>query len=127
MLSLSHEGYLALKKSGTGSDIVKTLSRLERFIRSTGMGEFTSEICSFKAKWDVWRTKYRHQISDSDHMVIVSKAKEILATKKVVSEMVKQARDTAAALSPTLPSGIALAVDEMLGLVFSIAADAEPK
>lgn len=127
VLSLSYKGYLALKQCGAGSDLVKTLSRLDRFIQSNGMDAFTSEICSFKARWDMWRTEYRHQISDPDHMVIVSKAKEILATKKMVSEMVTQAMDTVAVLNPTLPSGITLRADEMLGLVFSIAADAEPK
>lgn len=127
VLSLSHEGYLALRQGGARSDLVKTLSRLDRFIRSSGMEQYTSQICSFKAKWDIWRTKFRHQISDSDHVVIVAKAKAIIATKKMIDEMVPLAKDAADALRPTLPPGMMLGAEEMLGLVFSIAADAEPK
>jgi hypothetical protein len=127
VLSLSHEGFLALKQAGAGKDLVRTLSRLERFCRTSGLEQFTSQICAFKAKWDVWRTKYRHQLADADHMTVLSKAREILAATKTPADVVRLAKEAAEALTPTLPGGIRLAGDEMVGLVFSLAADAEPK
>jgi Cap4 dsDNA endonuclease len=127
VLSLSHEGYKALKAGGAGKDLVKTLSRLDRFCRGAGLENFTSQICSFKAKWDVWRTKYRHQLADADHVTIVSKAQEIRATKKQLTEMVPLAKEAAEVLNPTFPTGVVITPDEVLGLLFSLAADAEPR
>jgi hypothetical protein len=127
VLSLSHEGFMALKQGGAGKDLVKTLSRLERYCKTAGLEQFTSQICGFKAKWDVWRTKHRHQLPDADHMTVLSKAREILAATTIPAEIVRRAKEAADALTPTLPGGIALAGDEMVGLIFSLAADAEPK
>lgn len=127
VLSLSHEGYKALLAGGTSKGLVKTLSRLDRYCRGAGLEQFTAEICSFKAKWDVWRTAQRHRLEDSDYVSIVTKAQEVLATSKPLAELIPLAKEVAASVSPSLPSGISLAGEEILGLVFSLAADAEPK
>jgi Cap4 dsDNA endonuclease len=125
VLSLSHDGYQALLAGGVGKDLVKTLSRLERFCRTHGLHEYMPQICSFKAKWNAWRTQYRHQIQDSDYVAVVATAREIAATNKPLSEMVTMAKSAAAALNVALPSGISIAADEVLGIVFSLAAGAE--
>jgi hypothetical protein len=124
VLSLSHEGYQALR-SGGGSDVVKTLSRLERFCRSRGFDLYLRQICGFKAKWDVWRTTHRHRLEDADHVVIVASARAILLSNKTLPDMIPLARQEATRLSGGLPAGTAIGGEELLGLVFSVAAGAE--
>ncbi len=127
VLSLSHEGYQALLAGGPNNrDVVKTLSRLERFCRAhSDFAPYVSQICLFKARWDAWRTKHRHQIEDSDHATIIAKAREIVATNKPLVPMISMAKEAAISLSTGLPASISISGDDVLGIVFSLAAGAE--
>lgn len=126
VLSLSHEGYTALRDGGS-KDLVKTLSRLQRYCRKAGgLEPYTAQICSLKAKWDTWRTTQRHQIQDADYLTIVNAAHAIISAQKTLDVLINLARQTAEALQASLPSGVSIEADHVLGLVFSLAADAEP-
>ena len=122
VLSLSTQAYEALK-AGEGADTVKTLSRLQRFCKKHGMEDWIVEISEFKARWDIWRTIERHNVSGADFLVLQTRAQEILNGNLTVDRIVAEAKDVANQFR-----GIAvteLKPEEVMGLIFSTAAQAE--
>jgi hypothetical protein len=122
VLSLSAQAYEALK-AGAGSDTVKTLSRLQRFCEKHGMQKFIVAISQFKARWDVWRTIERHNVSGTDFLLLENRANEVLKGKLTLERVVAEAKDIAkqferVGVTPLTP-------DDVMGLIFSMAAQSE--
>jgi len=122
VLSLSTQAYEQLK-AGDGPDAVKTLSRLHRFCRKHGFEEHLPAICDFKARWDVWRTVERHFFNGTDYILLERKAREALREGLKLERVVNEAKDIAKQFEG-LP-GKPLTPECVLGLIFSLAAQAE--
>lgn len=122
VLSLSAQAYEALK-AGAGSDTVKTLSRLQRFCEKHGMQKFIVSISQFKASWDVWRTIERHNVSGADFLLLENRANEVLKGTLTLERVVAEAKDIAKQFGGV---GVtALTPDDVMGLIFSMAAQSE--
>ncbi|NIK63519.1 dsDNA nuclease domain-containing protein [Xanthomonas cannabis] len=122
LLSLSAPAYEALK-SGAGSDTVKTLSRLERFCKSKGFDEHLVYICNFKSKWDIWRTIERHNLKSSDYVLLEDRAHEVLKNNLTMSQVINNSKDIAKQFKEIFATD--LEPEHVLGLIFSLAAQAE--
>jgi Cap4, dsDNA endonuclease domain len=122
VLSLSAQAYDELK-AGAGTDTVKTLSRLQRFCDKHGMQKFIVAISRFKARWDVWRTIERHNVSGTDFLLLENRANEVLKGRLTLERVVAEAKDIAkqferVGVTPLTP-------DDVMGLIFSMAAQSE--
>jgi hypothetical protein len=122
VLSLSAQAYEALK-AGAGSDAVKTLSRLQRFCEKHGMEKFIVPISQFKARWDIWRTIERHNVSSTDFLLLENRANEVLKGKLTLEHVVAEAKDIAKQFAGV---GVTpLTSEDVMGLIFSMAAQSE--
>lgn len=122
VLSLSAQAYEELK-AGAGRDTVKTLSRLHRFCLNNSMKDHLVSVCGFKARWDMWRTVERHFLKSTDYVLLEGKAHEVLKARMTVGRMVGEAKDIAkqfAGLTAT-----PLTPEDVMGLIFSLAAESE--
>lgn len=122
VLSLSAQAYEQLK-AGEGRDTIKTLSRLHRFCQKNGMEDHIVGICGFKAQWDIWRTIERHFFKSADYMLLESKAKDLLKAGLSIDRVVAESKDIAKQFSGL--TATPLNAEHVLGLVFSLAAQAE--
>ena len=122
VLSLSAQAYEQLK-AGEGRDTVKTLSRLQRFCLKNGMENHLVQICEFKARWDIWRTIERHFLKSADYMLLENKAQELLKAGLTIDKVVAEAKDIAKQFGGL--TATQLMPEHVLGLVFSLAAQAE--
>jgi len=122
VLSLSTQAYQQLK-AGEGRDTVKTLSRLQRFCRNHGMSNHLVQICEFKALWDTWRTTERHFVSSVDYMLLEKHAKELLTTDLTLQKAIAEAKDIAKQFRNL--TAVPLTPEHVMGLIFSMAAQAE--
>jgi len=122
VLSLSAQAYEALR-AGAPSDAVKTLSRLQRFCEKHGMKEFIVPISEFKARWDVWRTIERHNVSSTDFLLLENRANEVLKGNLTLERVVAEAKDIA---KQFVAVGVTpLSSEQVVGLIFSMAAQSE--
>jgi hypothetical protein len=121
-LSLSVRAFTALR-SGTNSDLVRKLSRLQRFCLETGYDEHLESICEFKSKWDAWRTIERHSLAGSDYVLLVQRAHQVIQGKPTLSQVVADAKDIAKQFAHIGASP--LSPEAVLGLIFSLAAQTE--
>lgn len=122
VLSLSAQAYEALK-AGAGSDTVKTLSRLQRFCTAKGLDEHLVHICDFKSRWDVWRTIERHNLRSADYVMLEARAYETLKANLTMEQVIENAKDIAKQFKG---SGLtSLDPEHVMGLIFSLAAQAE--
>jgi hypothetical protein len=122
VLSLSTEAYEQLR-AGQGRDTVKTLSRLQRFCQKHGMNDHLVQICEFKALWDTWRTTERHFVSSADFMLLEKRARDLLANGLTVEKAVAEAKDIAKQFQNV--TATPLTAEHVMGLIFSLAAQAE--
>jgi len=122
VLSLSTDGYKALRR-GDSKDVVKTLSRLQRYCRSNGLDNVVAEICRFKAEWDMWRTSERHFISSVDYVSLVQEAEQIVRGGYDLKRMTSEARAMATRFSRL--TSTPLTAEPVLGLMFSLAAQSQ--
>jgi hypothetical protein len=81
------------------------------------------QICAFKAAWDVWRTIERHFLTSADYVLLESKAKELLKADLTIAKVVTEAKDIAKQFGGLTAEP--LTPEHVLGLVFSLAAEAE--
>ena len=122
VLSLSAQAYEQLK-AGEGQDVVKNLSRLQRYCLKNGMKDSLVHICGFKAQWDTWRTIERHFLDRADYMTLENKARQLLKAGLTVDKLVAEAKDITkqyVGLTAT-----PLTAEHVMGLVFSLAAQSE--
>jgi hypothetical protein len=122
VLSLSAQAYEQLK-AGEGTEIVKTLSRLQRFCQKYKMNDSLEAICGFKAAWDVWRTIERHFLKSADYVLLERKARDVLNAGLTIEKIVSEAKDIAKQFDGL--TGMALTPECVLGLIFSLAAQSE--
>jgi hypothetical protein len=122
VLSLSAQAYEQLK-AGEERDIVKTLSRLQRFCQKYKMDNHLETICGFKVQWDVWRTIERHFLKSADYVLLERKAREVLNASLTIEQIVSEAKDIAKQFDGI--TGMALTPERILGLIFSLAAQSE--
>lgn len=122
-LSLSVQAYTALK-SGTNSNLVRKLSRLQRFCFQMGYDNQLVAICGFKSRWDAWRTVERHSLASSDYLLLLERADQVIQSKPTMSQAVSDAKDIAKQFAHVGASP--LGPEEVLGLIFSLAAQTEP-
>jgi transcriptional regulator with XRE-family HTH domain len=123
LLSLSIEGYEALRRGDAPAN-VKTLSRLQRYCKGIGRTELIPFVCGAKAEWDAWLTVERHSMNPLDYVALVDKAKAIVAGHCTVSKMVEAAKDIAKDFTGL--TSAPLQASHVLGLMFSLIAQAEP-
>jgi hypothetical protein len=122
VLSLSADAYEALK-AGAGSETVKTLSRLQRFCAKHEMADLIVHISEFKAGWDAWRTVERHNVSGADFVLLQNRAHEVLRGELTMVRVVAEAKDIAKQFANI---GVTeLTPENVMGLIFSIAAESE--
>lgn len=121
-LSLSNDGYEALKRGDPLAD-VKTLSRLQRYCVALGRRDLVVEMCTFKAKWDAWRTVERHSMEPLDYVLLVDKAKEVVAGNHPIDRMVTEARTIAGQFAGQATQ---LTGEHVLGLMLALIAESEP-
>lgn len=123
VLSLSTDAYKALKE-GASSDTVKTISRLQRFCdKHPAWQRQIVAISEFKARWDIWRTIERHNVSGADFLLLENRANEVLKGDMTIDKVVAEAKDIAAqfagiGMTPLTP-------EDTMGLMFSKAALSE--
>ena len=122
VLSLSAQAYEQLK-AGTGQDIVKTLSRLERFCRKHELEKHVVHICTFKAQWDIWRTIERHFLSGVDYVLLENKVNAVLQAQLTMERVIAEAKDIAKQLHGVTVTP--LTPEHIMGLLFSMAAQSE--
>jgi hypothetical protein len=122
VLSLSTQAYEQLK-AGQGRDTIKTLSRLQRFCQKRGMTDHLVQICEFKALWDTWRTTERHFVSSADFMLLEKRTHDLLATDLTLQKAVAEAKDIAKQFQNV--TATPLTPEHVMGLIFSLAAQAE--
>lgn len=122
VLSLSAQAYEELK-AGAGRDIVKTLSRLQRFCVKHGMKDSLVPICDFKARWDIWRTIERHFLKSADYVLLERKAHELLKAGLTMDRLVAEAKDIAKQFAGIVATP--LTPEHVMGLIFSLAAQSE--
>ncbi len=122
VLSLSAQAYEQLK-AGEGPETVKNLSRLQRFCQKNDMKDHLVQICEFKAQWDIWRTIERHFLKSVDYMLLETKAKDLLRAALGIGKVVAEAKDIAKQFSGL--TATPLTPEHVMGLVFSLAAEAE--
>jgi hypothetical protein len=122
VLSLSTQAYEQLK-AGQGRDTIKTLSRLQRFCQKRGMTDHLVQICEFKARWDTWRTTERHFVSSADFMLLEKRTHDLLATDLTLQKAVAEAKDIAKQFQNV--TATPLTPEHVIGLIFSLAAQAE--
>jgi hypothetical protein len=122
VLSLSTDAYKALK-AGTSSETVRTLSRLQRFCDKHGWQSHIVAISEYKARWDIWRTIERHNVSGPDFLLLENRANEVLKGELTIAKVVAEAKDMAKqfagiGVTPLTP-------EDVMGLIFSMAAQSE--
>ena len=122
VLSLSSQAYDQLK-AGEGRETVKTLSRLQRFCLKNGMSDHLVQICEFKAQWDIWRTIERHFLKSVDYVLLENKARDLLKARLAIGKVVAEAKDIAKQFNGL--TATPLTPEHVMGLVFSMAAQAE--
>lgn len=122
VLSLSAQAYEQLK-AGAERDLVKTLSRLERFCHKHGMQEHLVPICTFKAQWDIWRTIERHFLSGVDYVLLENRVNAVLQARLPIDRIVAEAKDIAKQFHGA--TGTPLTPEHIMGLLFSLAAQSE--
>ena len=122
LLSLSTQAYEQLR-AGEGRETVKTLSRLQRFCIKNGMKDHIIQICEFKAQWDIWRTIERHSVNCLDYMLLENKARDLLKQDLAIGNLVAEAKDIAKQFNGL--TATPLTPEHVMGLVFSLAAQAE--
>jgi hypothetical protein len=122
VLSLSAQAYEQLR-AGEGREMVKTLSRLQRFCLKNGMKDHLVQICEFKAQWDIWRTIERHFLKSVDYMLLEKNAKDLLKAGLAIEKVVAEAKDIAKQFNGL--TATQLTPEHVLGLVFSLAAQEE--
>jgi hypothetical protein len=122
VLSLSAQAYEQLK-AGTGQDIVKTLSRLERFCKKHGLEKYVVPICMFKAQWDIWRTIERHFLNGVDYVLLEGRVNSVLQARLSMDRVVAEAKDIAKQFHGL--TATPLTPEHIMGLLFSMAAQSE--
>jgi hypothetical protein len=123
VLSLSASAYEELK-AGEGRDSVKTLSRLQRFCKKRqGFATHLTQICQFKAQWDIWRTIERHFLSSADYLLLQNKASELVNSGMTLERIISESTDIAQQFAGH--TATPLKAEHVLGLVFALAAETE--
>jgi hypothetical protein len=123
VLSLSTNAYKALQ-GGVSSDAVKTISRLQRFCDKNPVWQKQIvAISEFKARWDIWRTVERHNVSGSDFLLLENRANEVLKGDMTIEKVVSEAKDIAKQFD--LIGVTPLTPEDVMGLIFSKAALSE--
>ena len=92
----------------------------------TGLPEankFIVTISQFKARWDIWRTIERHNVSSTDFLLLENRANEVLKGELTLERVVAEAKDIArqferVGVTPLTP-------DDVMGLIFSMAVQSE--
>jgi hypothetical protein len=87
------------------------------------MEDHLVQICAFKAEWDVWRTVERHFLNKCDYLLLESKAKSALSADLTIEKIVTEAKDIARQFGGL--TATPLTAEHVLGLIFSLAAQAE--
>lgn len=122
-LSLSTEAYEQLK-AGASDEIVKTLSRLQRYCKNRNISQnHLVQICEFKTQWDMWRTVERHFVKSSDFILLHERALNVLDGHLSMAKIVAEAKDIAKQFSGL--TATPLTPEHVLGLLFSLAAQSE--
>jgi transcriptional regulator with XRE-family HTH domain len=121
-LSLSAPAYERLK-AGETSDTVKTLSRLQRFCKDRNMADYITDICGYKAQWDIWRTIERHFLNSVDYLLLDQKAREVLKANLPIDKVIEESKDIAKQFSGLTVTP--LTPERVLCFVFALAAQAE--
>ena len=128
VLSLSNDGYRALKT--TGKEGIIALSRLHRLCRRSGIREeLIPELCRLKANWDVWWVKERHMLQQLDVISMKQACADALALhhqgSMTFDQLRRESENICAKFSNILTSNEKLSRELVFGLLLSVAVEAQ--
>lgn len=124
LLALSPEGFRELQSGGQAD--VRTLSRLHRLCRDSGMDPKTINlVCKLRVQWEKWRSEHQDSLTDDLLLVLSDRGRTLLRQVQAgitMAELREVAQLTAGELAAIggLP---ALEATTVLGLVFAIASE----
>ena len=130
LLPLSVDGWERLRKGETAA--VKTLSRLQRICRRSGMSdEMIVAVCGLKLDWHEWKNRVDDTLTKDMGGVLRERGLKLLhdlkaSTSSTPFQDLQQAAETMAKNMeslPRMPRG--LTPDIIMGLVFALAAESE--
>lgn len=84
-----------------------------------------ADVCAVKGEWEAWRTVERHTMDKLDFMALVQNATDVVGQNYPLTRMIDEARSIAAGFGGL--TGTPLTGSQVLGLMFSIIARAEPR
>jgi hypothetical protein len=128
VLSLSVEGYRQLRESGR--EAVVTLSRLHRYCRRNNVPEsLIPDLCTYKVGWAAWWMEQRNLVDELDYVALKSECAEILTAHSSgtlkFDKLADQAKGLTEKYQPRLPSSEPLTDELVMGLILSLAVEAE--
>jgi transcriptional regulator with XRE-family HTH domain len=128
VLSLSVEGYRQLREGGR--EAVVTLSRLQRLCKRNNVAEsLIPDMCTYKVAWAAWWMEQRNLVDELDYVALKSECAEILTAHSSgtlkIDKLAEQAKALAEKYQARLPSSEPLTAEPVMGLMISLAVDAE--
>jgi hypothetical protein len=131
LISLSPQAYKILRQSHD-RDAVRQLSRLQRYCKANGIGsELIEQICQLKAAWDAWSIAERGRVDSAELLALHSECGNLLTAYAALSPgpakhlgwFLPEARNLAERYGHRWKTVLPLRAEEIMGLIFKIAAD----
>jgi hypothetical protein len=109
---------------------VLAVSRLHRLCKRNNVPEtLIPDLCGFKTRWATWWLTERDNIDRDDYFAMRSEAADLLrahsAAGLAFGALVKEAKELAKKYEPALTSSRPVTGDVVLGLLISLAVEAE--
>jgi hypothetical protein len=128
LLSLSEEGYAVLQSGDVHS--VKTLSRFRRLCERNKVPlSLIPDLCDFKVKWTAWWTRQKAFVNATDFVTLKEACAQLLRAHSdgglTFERMAEEAKVLASNFSSTFGSTEPLTADHIVGLILSLAVEAE--
>ena len=128
LLSLSPDGYRALKQ--TGRHAVRTLSRLHRWCQTLGWPEqVIPNVCALKAGWHVWLHANRLVLTQLDELVLRTAVQQMLVGQNrpggTLENLIAQAKLLSEKYSSSLATTPRVTPEIIVGLAFDMAVNAQ--
>jgi hypothetical protein len=128
ILSLSEEGYTVLQSGDINS--VKILSRFRRLcMRNNVPLTLIPDLCDLKVKWTSWWTKQKSFVNGTDFVSLKEACAQLLRVHSDghfnFGKVMEEARSLAATFSATFGSTETLTGEHVVGLILSLAVEAE--
>ena len=125
VLSISQAAYKELKAGGDPKAL-RNASILQRLLKRSGANEtMTVSACKAKVGWENWIRQYRHAMTETDFFTLQAKVSDALKMhvrgNLTLPDLSTRLNSITGEFQGKLPSGIALNVDLIFGLFWSLA------